>query len=126
MFDGSLEILNATQNDEGVYTCLAENDRGKANSSGTLTITDGTSLTEVPEDTMVKVGEELILGCAASYDPMLDIAFVWAIDHRVIDFHAEWEHYERIMVPPRMRMRRRRRRRRRVVVVYCTVLCGDE
>ena len=39
MFDGSLEILNATRNDEGVYTCLAENDRGKANSTGTLTIT---------------------------------------------------------------------------------------
>lgn len=39
MFDGSLEILNATRNDEGLYTCFAENDRGKANSSGYLTIT---------------------------------------------------------------------------------------
>lgn len=39
MFDGSLQILNATKNDEGVYTCFAENDRGKANSSGYLTIT---------------------------------------------------------------------------------------
>lgn len=39
MFDGSLEILNATKNDEGSYTCLAENDRGKANSTGYLTIT---------------------------------------------------------------------------------------
>lgn len=38
-FDGSLEILNATKNDEGVYTCFAENGRGKANSSGYLTIT---------------------------------------------------------------------------------------
>lgn len=39
MFDGTLEILNATRNDEGLYTCFAENDRGKANSSGYLTIT---------------------------------------------------------------------------------------
>lgn len=39
MFDGSLEILNATKNDEGFYTCFAENDRGRANSSGYLTIT---------------------------------------------------------------------------------------
>lgn len=39
LFDGSLEILNATKNDEGVYTCFAENGRGKANSSGYLTIT---------------------------------------------------------------------------------------
>lgn len=39
MLDGSLEILNATKNDEGFYTCVAENDRGKASSSGYLTIT---------------------------------------------------------------------------------------
>lgn len=39
LFDGSLEILNATKNDEGFYTCFAENGRGKANSSGYLTVT---------------------------------------------------------------------------------------
>ena len=39
MFDGTLEILNATNNDEGTYNCFVENDRGKANSSGYLTIT---------------------------------------------------------------------------------------
>lgn len=39
LYDGSLEILNATKNDEGFYACFAENDRGKANSSGYLTIT---------------------------------------------------------------------------------------
>uniref|UniRef100_A0A3B4A5C6 Ig-like domain-containing protein n=1 Tax=Periophthalmus magnuspinnatus TaxID=409849 RepID=A0A3B4A5C6_9GOBI len=39
MFDGTLEILNATKNDEGFYTCFAENDRGKGNSTGYLTIT---------------------------------------------------------------------------------------
>uniref|UniRef100_A0A8D0D413 Contactin 1b n=1 Tax=Sander lucioperca TaxID=283035 RepID=A0A8D0D413_SANLU len=94
MFDGSLEILNATTNDEGVYTCFAENDKGKANSSGYLTITEATSITEPPEDTEVKVGDEVILRCAASYDPMLDITFIWSIDFRVIDFDSEWQHYE--------------------------------
>uniref|UniRef100_A0A8C2XI33 Contactin 1b n=1 Tax=Cyclopterus lumpus TaxID=8103 RepID=A0A8C2XI33_CYCLU len=97
MFDGSLEILNATNNDEGMYSCFAENDRGKSNSSGYLTITEATSITEPPEDTEVKVGDEVILRCAASYDPMLDITFIWAIDFRVIDFDSEWEHYERVM-----------------------------
>uniref|UniRef100_A0A3Q2XPF1 Contactin 1b n=1 Tax=Hippocampus comes TaxID=109280 RepID=A0A3Q2XPF1_HIPCM len=96
MFDGTLEILNATKNDEGFYTCFAENDRGKANSSGYLTIT-ATSITVAPEDTEVTVGGEVVLACSASYDPMLDIAFIWAIDFRVIDFDAEWQHYERIM-----------------------------
>uniref|UniRef100_A0A669FBA5 Contactin 1b n=1 Tax=Oreochromis niloticus TaxID=8128 RepID=A0A669FBA5_ORENI len=95
MFDGSLEILNATKNDEGVYTCFAENDRGKANSSGYLTITEATSITVAPEDTEAKVGDEVILKCEASYDPMLDITFIWAIDFRVIDFNSEWQQYER-------------------------------
>uniref|UniRef100_A0A669CIA3 Contactin 1b n=1 Tax=Oreochromis niloticus TaxID=8128 RepID=A0A669CIA3_ORENI len=97
MFDGSLEILNATKNDEGVYTCFAENDRGKANSSGYLTITEATSITVAPEDTEAKVGDEVILKCEASYDPMLDITFIWAIDFRVIDFNSEWQQYERVM-----------------------------
>lgn len=48
LFDGSLEIRNATKNDEGVYTCFAENGRGKANSSGYLTIT-GPRAREPPE-----------------------------------------------------------------------------
>uniref|UniRef100_A0A8C5DYM9 Contactin 1b n=1 Tax=Gouania willdenowi TaxID=441366 RepID=A0A8C5DYM9_GOUWI len=95
--DGSLEILNATKFDEGQYTCFAENDRGKSNSSGYLTITEATSLTVAPEDSEVKVGDEIILQCAASYDPMLDITFIWSVDFRVIDFDSEWQHYERVM-----------------------------
>lgn len=37
--DGSLEIRNVTKSDEGKYTCFAENDRGKANSTGSLSVT---------------------------------------------------------------------------------------
>ena len=59
---------------------------------------EATTLTEPPEDTEVMVGDEVVLRCAASYDPMLDIAFIWAIDFRVIDFDAEWQHYERVLV----------------------------
>uniref|UniRef100_A0A667XLY7 Contactin 1b n=1 Tax=Myripristis murdjan TaxID=586833 RepID=A0A667XLY7_9TELE len=85
MDDGTLEIRNATKYDEGVYTCFAQNDRGKANSSGILTITEATNITVAPADTEVKVGEEVILSCSAEYDPMLDITFVWAIDFRGTD-----------------------------------------
>lgn len=46
----------------------------------------------------MKVGEEVVLRCAASFDPMLDITFIWAIDFRVIDFDSEWQHYERLWV----------------------------
>jgi len=59
---------------------------------------EATSITVAPEDTEVKVGDEVILRCAASFDPMLDITFIWAIDFRVIDFDSEWQHYERVMV----------------------------
>uniref|UniRef100_A0A667YDA1 Contactin 1b n=1 Tax=Myripristis murdjan TaxID=586833 RepID=A0A667YDA1_9TELE len=79
MDDGTLEIRNATKYDEGVYTCFAQNDRGKANSSGILTITEATNITVAPADTEVKVGEEVILSCSAEYDPMLDITFQWLV-----------------------------------------------
>uniref|UniRef100_A0AAX7UCX0 Contactin 1b n=1 Tax=Astatotilapia calliptera TaxID=8154 RepID=A0AAX7UCX0_ASTCA len=58
---------------------------------------EATSITVAPEDTEVRVGDEVILKCQASYDPMLDITFIWAIDFRVIDFNAEWQQYERVM-----------------------------
>ena len=41
--DGTLEILKVSQEDEGSYTCFAENDRGKDNSTGSLTVTGQTS-----------------------------------------------------------------------------------
>uniref|UniRef100_A0AAY5K0V1 Contactin 1b n=1 Tax=Esox lucius TaxID=8010 RepID=A0AAY5K0V1_ESOLU len=98
MFDGSLEILNATRNDEGLYTCFAENDKGKANSSGILTITEATQITVAPEDTVAMVGDEVRLQCQASYDPSLDVTFIWSLDFRVIDLYLEWKHYQRVMV----------------------------
>lgn len=59
---------------------------------------EATGITVAPEDSEVKVGDEVVLKCAASYDPMLDITFVWAIDFRIIDFDSEWQHYERLWV----------------------------
>lgn len=44
--DGTLEIVNVTQADEGRYTCFAENDRGKANSTGSLVVTGEIKLKE--------------------------------------------------------------------------------
>lgn len=93
--DGSLEILNVTRADEGRYTCFAENDRGKANSTGSLLVTDSTKITLAPSNADVKVGENAWMQCAASHDPSLDITFIWSLDGRVIDLHKENQHYER-------------------------------
>uniref|UniRef100_A0A8C1Q1M5 Contactin 1b n=1 Tax=Cyprinus carpio TaxID=7962 RepID=A0A8C1Q1M5_CYPCA len=78
--DGSLEILNVSKSDEGSYTCYAENDRGKSNSTGTLTITEATKITVAPSDTEAVVGDTTILQCSASFDPSLDITFIWTVD----------------------------------------------
>ncbi|XP_060891776.1 contactin-1a [Labrus mixtus] len=93
--DGSLEILNVTQADEGKYTCFAENDRGKANSTGTLLVTESTKITLAPSNADVKVGDNAWMQCAASHDSSLDITFVWSLDGRVIDLHKDSQHYER-------------------------------
>ncbi|XP_061577050.1 contactin-1a [Cololabis saira] len=93
--DGSLEILNVTRADEGRYTCFAENDRGKANSTGSLVVTESTKITLAPSNADVKVGENTFMQCGASHDPTLDITFVWSLDGRVIDVHKDGQHYER-------------------------------
>uniref|UniRef100_A0A672K088 Contactin-1-like n=1 Tax=Sinocyclocheilus grahami TaxID=75366 RepID=A0A672K088_SINGR len=92
--DGSLEILNVSKSDEGSYTCYAENDRGKSNSTGTLTITEATKIIVAPSDTEAVVGDTTILQCSASYDPSLDITFIWTVDSYVINFYTDFEHYE--------------------------------
>ncbi|CAB1430565.1 unnamed protein product [Pleuronectes platessa] len=93
--DGSLEILNVTRADEGRYTCFAENDRGKANSTGALLVTESTKITLAPANADVKVGENTLMQCGASHDSSLDITFIWSLDGRVIDLHKESQHYER-------------------------------
>ncbi|XP_004563822.3 contactin-1a [Maylandia zebra] len=93
--DGSLEILNVTRADEGRYTCFAENDRGKANSTGDLLVMDSTKITLAPSNTDVKLGENTSMQCAASHDQSLDITFIWSLDGRVIDLHIDSQHYER-------------------------------
>ncbi|KAK2834771.1 hypothetical protein Q7C36_015472 [Tachysurus vachellii] len=92
--DGSLEIHNVTKSDEGRYTCFAENDRGKANSTGSLSVADATKITLAPSNTDVSVGENTRMQCAASHDPSLDITFVWSLNGHVIDFDKEAVDYQ--------------------------------
>uniref|UniRef100_A0A8C1XQY0 Contactin 1 n=1 Tax=Cyprinus carpio TaxID=7962 RepID=A0A8C1XQY0_CYPCA len=96
--DGSLELLNITKSDEGKYICFAENDRGRANSSGSLSVTDATKITLAPSNADVSVGKSARMECATSHDPTLDLTFIWSLDTHVIDFDRDREHYEHKMV----------------------------
>ncbi|XP_034031989.1 contactin-1a [Thalassophryne amazonica] len=95
--DGSLEILNLMEADEGRYTCFAENDLGKSNSTGALRVTEATKITLAPSNADVKVGESARMQCAASHDSNLDITFIWSLDGWVIDLHKDSQHYERTL-----------------------------
>ncbi|XP_068132653.1 contactin-1 [Hyperolius riggenbachi] len=95
--DGSLEIINVTVADEGSYTCFAENDRGKANSTGTLSVTAATKITLAPSNADVTVGENATMQCHASHDPELDLTFIWSLNGFVIEFDDDTNHFERHM-----------------------------
>uniref|UniRef100_A0A9J8CH47 Contactin 1 n=1 Tax=Cyprinus carpio carpio TaxID=630221 RepID=A0A9J8CH47_CYPCA len=97
--DGSLELLNITKSDEGKYICFAENDRGRANSSGSLSVTDATKITLAPSNADVSVGKSARMECATSHDPTLDLTFIWSLDTHVIDFDRDREHYEPRLPP---------------------------
>uniref|UniRef100_A0A673B531 Contactin-1a-like n=1 Tax=Sphaeramia orbicularis TaxID=375764 RepID=A0A673B531_9TELE len=96
--DGSLEIFNVTKADEGRYTCFAENDRGKANSTGSLLVTDATKISFTPTNADINVGENALMHCAATHDSLLDITFIWSLEGQVIDLHKDSQHYERTPV----------------------------
>nr|AAI70294.1 Contactin/F3/F11 [Xenopus laevis] len=93
--DGSLEITNITKFDEGSYTCFAENDRGKANSTGIVSVTAATKITLAPSNADVTVGENATMQCHASHDPTLELTFIWALNGFPIEFDKEDGHYER-------------------------------
>ncbi|XP_015251073.1 PREDICTED: contactin-1a-like isoform X2 [Cyprinodon variegatus] len=95
--DGSLEILNVTPADEGSYTCFAENDWGKANNTLPLVVTESTKITLAPSNADIHAGDDTWMECAASYDPSVDITFIWSLNGRVIDLHKENTHYESIL-----------------------------
>ncbi|KAL0196112.1 hypothetical protein M9458_009684, partial [Cirrhinus mrigala] len=56
-----------------------------------------TKITVAPSDTEMIVGDTTVLRCAASYDPSLDITFIWTVDSYIINFYTDFEHYELLM-----------------------------
>ncbi|XP_078273084.1 contactin-1-like isoform X2 [Rhinoraja longicauda] len=92
--NGTLVIQDVSRADEGSYTCFVENNRGKANSTGTLSITEPTKMTLEPSNIDITMGENGTMECQAMYDPTLDLAFIWSTNGYPIDFDKERDYME--------------------------------
>lgn len=59
--------------------------------------TDPTRIILAPINADITVGENATMQCAASFDPSLDLTFVWSFNGYVIDFNKEITniHYQR-------------------------------
>uniref|UniRef100_A0A6J0V971 Contactin-3 isoform X1 n=2 Tax=Pogona vitticeps TaxID=103695 RepID=A0A6J0V971_9SAUR len=94
--DGSLRIASVNKSDAGSYTCLAENQFGKASSSTSLLVTEPTRITLAPSNMDVTVGESVILLCQVQHDPLLDVSFTWYFNGALTDFRKDASHFERV------------------------------
>nr|CAI9699851.1 unnamed protein product [Rangifer tarandus platyrhynchus] len=94
--DGGLKIANVTKADAGIYTCIAENQFGKANGTTHLVVTEPTRITLAPPNMDVSVGESVILPCQVKHDPLLDIIFTWYFNGVLTDFKKDGSHFEKV------------------------------
>nr|XP_033773481.1 neurofascin isoform X4 [Geotrypetes seraphini] len=78
--NGSLEMNSTQKEDQGIYTCVATNILGKAESQVRLEVKDGTRIMKGPDDQIVKRGSTTRLDCRIKSDPSLKLTVSWLKD----------------------------------------------
>ncbi|XP_004379418.1 roundabout homolog 3 [Trichechus manatus latirostris] len=67
--DHSLRIGRVSAEDQGTYTCVAENSVGRAEASGSLSVHVPPQLVTQPQDQMVSLGESVAFQCETKGNP---------------------------------------------------------
>ncbi|XP_037953101.1 contactin-like [Teleopsis dalmanni] len=82
---GTLIISPTSRDDEGTYTCVASNQAGFDESRARLIVLQEIRFIQTPPLRIVTKEHDLIyLQCEASYDELLDIAYVWKRNGEVL------------------------------------------
>jgi len=86
IINGNLHINPVSREDQGLYTCIAQNALGQDESSGRLTVLRGPILLDQPVDRVFySVGSQLSLRCRADADESLDLSYIWRHNDLRID-----------------------------------------
>ncbi|ELT90327.1 hypothetical protein CAPTEDRAFT_180331 [Capitella teleta] len=93
--NGNVFISNVQQSDQGVYKCHVSNSYGEAETVGNLTVLSKstTTLTQPPLDTNIQVNRTNFLSCMASYNPVLDVTYVWYHGDMLVEFEKVFRLY---------------------------------
>ena len=88
--NGNLLINRLDRADSGTYTCEAQNEYGKAESSGDLFVKQGPTFQppgEKPNPRLSVIkGDDVELRCRAEADQLLDMAYKWRLNGLTIRY----------------------------------------
>ncbi|XP_071103129.1 contactin-3-like [Haliotis cracherodii] len=87
--NGNIVVTDLQASDVGTYRCTATNEIGEASSATKLTVSRETRISTAPTNTKVLVNTTAFFYCQASFDPHLDMVYVWTFNGRMIDFHDQ-------------------------------------
>uniref|UniRef100_A0A3B4TXP4 Neural cell adhesion molecule L1 n=1 Tax=Seriola dumerili TaxID=41447 RepID=A0A3B4TXP4_SERDU len=80
--NGTLEIKKARAEDEGTYTCVAQNILGMASKQVGLEVKEPVRIVQVPEHQKVVRGAVAHFACKVESDPSLPVTVVWTKDDK--------------------------------------------
>ncbi|KAG5892872.1 hypothetical protein JTB14_032595 [Gonioctena quinquepunctata] len=86
---GALHISHVSFNDQGNYTCYAENKLGNTSINAKLDVKAHTYITDGPKDFEVEARSPVTFRCNAVADESLDLEILWLKNDQPIDFDGE-------------------------------------